>query len=119
MNTWTRRQFLRHAAATGLAGAALNPWLQMQAMAQAAGNTGDYKALVCLFLYGGNDGNNLLVPYEPTDHALYARARSNLALDRGSVLPITPVNTGGRRFALHPALGRVRTLFEAGQAAVH
>lgn len=118
MNTWTRRQFLRSAAATGVAGAALNPWLQLQALAQTAAPAGDYKALVCLFLYGGNDGNNLLLPYEPADHALYARARHDLALQRTSLLPITPSNTGGRRYALHPALGRVQSLFQSGQAAV-
>lgn len=119
MNPSTRRQFLKTAAAAGVVGAAANPWLQMQAMAQAASaGASDYKALVCLFLYGGNDGNNLLLPYETTDYALYTRARNNLALDRASVLPITPSNTGGRRFALHPAFTRTKALFDAGQVAV-
>lgn len=119
MNPSTRRQFLKTAAAAGVAGAAWNPWMQMQAMAQAASSgASDYKALVCLFLYGGNDGNNLLLPYETGDHALYAQARSNLALDRGSLLPIAPSNTAGKRYALHPAFSRVKGLFDAGQAAV-
>jgi uncharacterized protein (DUF1501 family) len=116
-----RRQFLKTAMAAGLGAAAWAPWLQMQAMAQSASassGNGEYKALVCLFLFGGNDGNNLLLPYEPNDYALYSRARSNLALDRSSVLPITPLNTSGHRYALHPALTQTKALFDAGQAAV-
>lgn len=119
MNPSTRRQFLKTAAAAGVVGAAANPWMQMQAMAQAASSgASDYKALVCLFMYGGNDGNNLLLPYETADHALYTRARNALALDRGVLLPISPSNTGGRRFALHPSLSRTKALFDAGRVAV-
>lgn len=119
MNPSTRRQFLKTAAAAGVVGVAANPWMQMQAMAQAASaGASDYKALVCLFMYGGNDGNNLLLPYETADHALYTRARNALALDRGTLLPIAPGNTGGRRFALHPSLARTKALFDAGRVAV-
>jgi uncharacterized protein (DUF1501 family) len=119
MNPSTRRQFLKTAAAAGVVGAAWNPWMQMQAMAQAASaGASDYKALVCLFLYGGNDGNNLLLPYEPADYGLYTKARANLALDRNGVLPISPTNTGGKRYALHPSFTQVKGLFDAGQAAV-
>lgn len=114
-----RRQFLKTAATAGVAAAAWQPWLQMQAMAQAASSgASDYKAMVCLFLYGGNDGNNLLLPYEQGSYNLYARARANLALDRGSVLPIAPTNTDGTPYALHPAFTRVKGLFDAGQAAL-
>lgn len=116
-----RRHFLRSAAAAGVAGAALNPWLQMQAMAQTATGS-DYKALVCLFLYGGNDGNNLLMPYEPDQYALYAKARQKLALSNdpssGEMLPITPGNTGGKRFALHGALPLLKRRFDEGRLAL-
>jgi len=119
MNPSTRRHFLKTAAAAGVVGVAANPWMQMQAMAQAASaGASDYKALVCLFMYGGNDGNNLLLPYETADHALYARARNTLALDRSTLLPIAPGNTGGRRFALHPSMARTKALFDAGRVAV-
>lgn len=116
----SRRQFLQSVVATGLGAAAWTPWLQMQAMAQSAstGSTGDYKALVCLFLFGGNDGNNLLLPYDASEYALYSRARSNLALDRNAVLPIAPLNTGGHPYALHPAMHQIKSLFDTGQAAV-
>jgi uncharacterized protein (DUF1501 family) len=118
----TRRQFLKTAAAAGVVGAATNPWMQMQAMAQAASASAtDYKAMICLFLYGGNDGNNLLLPYETSDYALYAKARVNLAIARNEQSFITPSNTDvtqGKRFALHPAFPRMKALFEARQMAM-
>jgi len=100
-----------------LAGAAA-PWVApLQALAQTTGGT-DYKALVCVFLYGGNDANNLIVPLDATQFGRYQRARSNLALPQASLLPITPTNTGGARYGLHPAMTGVQGLFEAGHAAV-
>lgn len=113
----SRRRFLTSAAAAGVAGATFNPWLQMRALAQAADGAGGYKALVCVFLMGGNDGNNLLLPYEPEDYARYTQARGILGLARDRVLPIAPTNTQGRRFALHPSFTRLQGLFESGQAA--
>lgn len=119
MHDATRRQFLKSAAAAGIVGMATNPWLQMQAMAQSASSgAGDYKALICLFLYGGNDGNHLLLPYDTADYALYTKARGNLALNRDTVLPVSPNNTNGRRFALHPAFTRTKAMFDAGQVAL-
>src|SRR5215207_4982609 len=62
----------------------------------------DYKALVCLFLNGGNDANNLIVPVgegaasDPGSYAAYAAARSNLALPRTGLLPISPKISDGR-----------------------
>lgn len=100
-----------------LAGAAA-PWVApLQALAQSTGGT-DYKALVCVFLYGGNDANNLIVPLEATQFSRYQRARSSLALSQASLLPITPTNTAGVQYGLHPAMTGVQGLFEAGQAAV-
>ena len=113
----SRRLFLKSAAAAGVAGAAFNPWLQLNALADASSGASGYKALVCIFLHGGNDGNNLLLPYEPDDYALYSQARGVLGLARDRVLPIAPTNTQGRRFALHPSFTRLQGLFDGGQAA--
>lgn len=119
MTPITRRRFLQTAAAAGLGAASWQPWLQMQALAQSASSGAqDYKAMVCLFLFGGNDGNNLLVPVEEDQWAPYAQMRANLALNQGSVLPLTPSNTGGRRYGLHPALTRLQARFQAGQVAL-
>ena len=95
--------------------AALLPWMQMQALAQSSG--AGYKALVCVFLFGGNDGNNTLVP---TDARWidYQRARPNLAIARDALLPLNLVNTGAERYGLHPAMGGVQQLVNAGQASV-
>jgi uncharacterized protein (DUF1501 family) len=114
----SRRHFLKTAAAAGITGAALNPWLQMQAMAQSApAGADDYKAMVCLFLYGGNDGNNWLMPYEDADYRLYAKARQDLALPQSSDWKITPGNTEGRRFAMHPSMPSLKKRFESGTMA--
>jgi uncharacterized protein (DUF1501 family) len=118
----SRRHFLKTAAAAGITGAALNPWLQMQAMAQSApAGAADYKAMVCLFLYGGNDGNNWLMPYEDADYRLYAKARQTLALPQSKDWVITPAptpgNKPGRRFAMHPSMPSLKKRFEAGTMA--
>jgi uncharacterized protein (DUF1501 family) len=110
-----KREFLKTGAALGL-GSGLSAFTQLSALAQATtGN--DYRALVCLFMFGGNDSNNMLIPYEPADHSRYAAARSNLALARGSLLPINPTNTGGVRYALHPSMAGLAGLFNGSAAA--
>jgi uncharacterized protein (DUF1501 family) len=110
-----RRQFLKLASAAGASGLGLGTLAHLGAAAQ---TTGDYKALVCLFMYGGNDGNNLLVPMETAEYAQYQRARSNLALPRASLLPIQPSNTPGQQFGLHPAMAGLQGLFNQGKAAM-
>jgi uncharacterized protein (DUF1501 family) len=79
---------------------------------------GDYKALVCLFLYGGNDSNNLLVPRTGSDYASYAAARGAIALPAASLLPITPATSDGRVWGLHPSLTGLQELFGAHRMAL-
>jgi uncharacterized protein (DUF1501 family) len=83
---------------------------------RAAAVAGDYKALVCLFLNGGNDANNMIVP-TGSGYAAYAAARTNLALPQTGLLPISPRTTDGRTWALHPAMPEVQQLFQNGRAA--
>jgi uncharacterized protein (DUF1501 family) len=78
----------------------------------------DYKALVCVFLFGGNDASNTLVPYSQADYNAYAAARGTLALARDTLLPITPTTSDGRNFALHPSLGELQSLFAQKKLAV-
>ncbi len=109
-----KRQFIKTGAALGL-GSGLAAFTQLSALAQATtGN--DYRALVCLFMFGGNDSNNLLIPYEPAEHSRYAAARSNLALQRDTLLPISPSNTQGVRYALHPSMTGLAGLFNGTTA---
>lgn len=117
-------------AAAGLGVAAgLERFSLMHALAQ--GGTG-YKALVCIFLFGGNDGNNVLVPAEDSNipsgfrYSDYAAARGaqgsgGLALTQSEILPVTARTaqpSGVRTFGFHPALSRTRTLFQNNHAAV-
>jgi uncharacterized protein (DUF1501 family) len=95
-----RRNFLKHTGAIG-AGAAL---AQLGALTARAQTAGDYKALVCIFLYGGNDGNNTVVPIDSTGYASYAAARGSIALPQASLLPLVDP-TGAANFGLHPDLG--------------
>ena len=87
--------------------------------ATAAAVSSDYKALVCLFLNGGNDANNLIVPYDTAGYNAYAAARSNLALPRTGLLPISQkTNSDGRSWALHAAMPELQGLFASGKAAI-
>ena len=119
-----RRAFLRRAALTGAAGAAA-PWalnLSLMADAAAATNPGDYKALVCVFLYGGNDYGNTLVPVDATNYAAYATARGAIATPQASLLAtaLTPTRglPGSVQYALAPELAPLKTLWDAGRVAV-
>lgn len=93
----------------------------------AAAATDDYKALVCLFLFGGNDANNLIVPTDPDNYAAYLAARKSpidggLALPNAGqtngVLPLDLTNGAGRTYGIHPSCGGLQTLFNAGKLAV-
>lgn len=108
-----RRSFLRYAslaAAGSVAG--IGPFGALNAFAQ-SGST-DYKALVCIFLEGGNDGNNTLVPYDTTGYKNYASLRGPLSLSQGSLLPLTNLPN----FALNGNIPEIQKLFNGGQAAL-
>jgi uncharacterized protein (DUF1501 family) len=93
----------------------------MAAMAQESSGT-DYRALVCVYLQGGNDGHGAVIATDPSSYAAFTQARSGapgLAYPLTEVLPITlKTPQSGRTFALNPALTGVQTLFNAGRAAV-
>ena len=89
----------------------------------------DYKALVCLFLAGGNDANNMVVPFDTAGYTAYASAagRGAIALPRTQLLGITPKTTDGREWALHTSLNSdvantnttgLKSLFDEGKMAL-
>ncbi len=102
-----RRQWLRRSASL-LGAGALAPGLLGEAHAQAAG----YKALVCIFLYGGNDGMNMLVPTDSARYNQYSAVRRSLAIPAGALLPLAGSNWG-----LHPALSALLPIWNAGRLA--
>jgi uncharacterized protein (DUF1501 family) len=110
--TITRRSLIRYAslAASGhLAG--LRPFGALNAFAQAAQN---YKALVCIFLFGGNDANNTLVPCDNVGYGNYASLRGPLALPRNQLLQLSALPNYG----LHPNLPEVAQLINSGVGAL-
>ena len=117
----TRRAFLGQSAcaAVGMTAVA-NTIFDLRRIAAAA-ETSDYRALVCVFLYGGNDANNTLVPAVGGDYAAYAAARGALALPQSSLLGLVPlagVAGDSREWGLHPSLAGVQRLFHEGRAAI-
>lgn len=78
----------------------------------------DYRALVCLFLAGGNDANNMIIPQDSAGYAAYAKGRGALALPHEALLGLTRRNGDGRAFGLHPAMSELRELFSNGKLAL-
>lgn len=115
MKTLNRRDFLRTSGAAALFAA--TPGLAYSQVVGGIGPFTDYRALVCVFMHGGNDSFNMLVPNTPAEYNAYATSRQNLALLQSDLLPITPASSAGADFGLHPALGGVQNLFAAGNAA--
>ncbi|MBL8205058.1 MAG: DUF1501 domain-containing protein [Blastocatellia bacterium] len=117
----TRRNFLKHSLCASLgasSAATLFNNLTLSAATLPNLQTGDFKALVCVFLFGGNDGDNTLIPYSQNDYNAYATARSAIALPRTDLLPITPATSDGRSFALHASLTEFQSLFAQKKLAI-
>jgi uncharacterized protein (DUF1501 family) len=117
-----RRRMLKGAAALGAHGLAarLAPMAALAASLDASAQTSDYRALVCVFLYGGVDGNSVVVPTDTTGYGQYAAVRttaSGIALTQAELLPIQPGNTS-TPFGLHPELAEIHPLFAQGKLAV-
>jgi uncharacterized protein (DUF1501 family) len=113
----SRRNLVRLGAmAPMMLGGGLMGGLTRAAFAQTATAT-DYRALVAVFMFGGNDGNNMLIPLDASGYADYQNGRGRLGLGRSDLQAINPTNAQGRPFALHPSMGALASLFETGQCA--
>ena len=95
MNRFNRRQFLnaciRGTLSCSVASMGVNLGLSTRLLAQSNQRFDDNKALVCIFLYGGNDSYNMLVPTGTSEYNTYANVRQNLAHSRDNLLAIEPV----------------------------
>lgn len=106
----SRRNFLQLGASLGMVlGLGRYDWA-------AAQTASDYKALVCLFLFGGNDGHNTVVPLQSAQYNAYVAARGGLALPQNQLLPIADTTQGS--FALHYGLPELQALYNQGKMAV-
>ena len=131
----SRRAFLRRSGQLALTGAALPLALNLAAMGEAAAfDATDYKALVCVFMNGGNDYANTVVTYDDPSYNLYntirggaaGQAAGGIALAKSALsatlLQATTAPLDGlgqsRQYAFHPSMGGLAGLFNAGKAAV-
>lgn len=114
----TRRTFIRQAACAALGTAGiLNTIFDLRKLSAATTDLSDYKALVCVFLFGGNDANNCLIQNDASGYASYAAARGILAIPQSQLLPLTLQGGDGRDFAFHPGMPEMQSLFNNGKLA--
>ncbi len=119
-----RRRFLRKSLHAALGGIALHSApgtlrLISAAAAQRPYAFDDYKALVCVFLFGGNDSFNTLAPISGSERSDYAASRGAIAVPAGDLHALVPAAGGGpANYGLHPAMTEIAGLFNAGKAAV-
>jgi uncharacterized protein (DUF1501 family) len=127
----TRRAFLRRSSRLALAGTAMPFALNLAAMGEAAAfEASDYKALVCLFMSGGNDYANTVVTYDDPSYNAYNTIRGGGAGQTAGGIALAKADLGatllnpttalpdGRQYALHPAMTGLAGLFNSGKAAV-
>jgi uncharacterized protein (DUF1501 family) len=120
----TRRELIRNSCCTAAAlgmSASFSRFGLVNALAQAQSN---YQALVCIFLFGGNDANNMLIPYDTAGYANYFKYRGDatnggLGLAQSALLPIAAktAQNGQTAFGLHTNLPEVQNLFSTGKLA--
>src|ERR1700723_3420027 len=117
----SRRSFIRKAACAAVGTVAMASAIRdLRFMNAAVAQTGitDYKALVCIFLQGGNDSNNLILPTIQSEYDNYAAIRTPvLAIPQSSILPVNSLDGDGHTYGLHPACPELQTLFGEGKLA--
>lgn len=117
----SRRRFIRQAACASLGTAAMSNCirdLHLLNSALAAGPFTDYKALVCIFLAGGNDSNNMIIPTIPAEYSSYATIRTPvLAIpnavtgNNATALALAKLNADGHDYGLNPAMFELAQMF--------
>ncbi|MCX8099511.1 MAG: DUF1501 domain-containing protein [Casimicrobiaceae bacterium] len=118
-----RRQFLTTLSTLATAPSLLAPRAHAAGGTNPAADETGYKALVCVFLWGGNDSHNTVVPYQGAEYNAYATARGGPAEQNGLALPQGSLDTPTQRLgttglALHPAMTRLASLYNAGKLAI-
>jgi uncharacterized protein (DUF1501 family) len=117
----SRRQFIRRAACAGVGTVAMTSaisQLRFMNAAVAQSNISTYKALVCIFLQGGNDSNNMVIPTIQSQYNNYATIRTPvLAIPQSAILGVTSLNPDGNTYGLHPSCPELQTLFGEGKLA--
>lgn len=114
----SRRDFLRAGARLTASATLLGTMGSFQKAMAATASTSGYRALVCLYLTGGNDGFNTVVPITNAGYNTYAANRRIIALPQNSLLPLNGTASDGYTYGLHNSCPEMQTLFNQGHAAV-
>ena len=120
----SRRHFLRTASSLSIAGTAAPFALNLATIGAAAAQTAnDYRALVCFFMFGANDHNNTVIPFDTANFNAYTGARSGITRALADLLPLTPSvplsgNNAGRQFALPKEMTPLKTIWDGGKLAI-
>ncbi|GGH12384.1 DUF1501 domain-containing protein [Silvibacterium dinghuense] len=112
-----RRKLLQLGLKGGVATATMPLWMRLAGASAYAQSSSSYKAIVCITLFGGNDGNNMIVPLTSATYQQYATLRQGLALSQSALLPVQDLTTGAA-YGFHPSLKNVSSLFTQGYASV-
>jgi uncharacterized protein (DUF1501 family) len=91
-------------------------WMRLAGVEAYGQSTSGYKAIVCISLVGGNDGNNMIVPLDTATYNQYASVRQSLALSQGSLLPVQ--TSSGKTYGFHPSLPNLSSIFSSGNASI-
>jgi len=118
MNRITRRRFVQALGAGGLTYALGRTSGTVWAQAAGVNGFSDYKALVCVFLFGGNDSWSMVVPRSTAEYNAYAQSRQNLAIPLDQLIPVNALNGNGVQYGLHPSMTGIASLFESSRCAV-
>lgn len=120
----SRREFLRTVAKLSVAGGATPFAVNLAGIGAAAAQTAnDYRALVCVFLFGANDHNNTVMPYDTANFNAYVASRAGITRTQADMLPLDPAtpltgNNAGRQFALPREMAPMKTLWDQGKLAI-
>ena len=115
-----KRQFLKSLLASGVGISSYSSMAQQMAMINASAKSTSlegYKALVCIFLYGGNDSYNMLIPTENSEYATYADVRQNLAIAQNTLQPLSTSSSLPYALGVPDYMSPVANLFHQGRLA--
>ena len=112
----SRRQFLKLSCCSMAAASVANGLTRFGLVNSTVNAATDYKALVCVFLFGGNDANNMIIPYDTPRYLLYEKGRAGLVIPRNQLYAITTASGG--QYGLHPKLTRMSQLYGSKQLAL-
>ena len=117
--THNRRHFLKQAAGIALGSSTAYATTSGLQLANALVQPNDsYKALVCIFLFGGNDAFNMLVPTGDAEYAAYKASRQTLAIEQNTLLGLSSLSGSGTKLGFHPTMPHAQQLFNSGKLAV-